>query len=95
MTTADLSEVERVAGALEKTRANMLGTADEAHYWLCHDASALLRSLAKEAERYRWLRDAQWLDEHVAERFAIDERNPETLDAAIDSAMARKEGGEG
>jgi len=36
-----------IATRLRQTRANMLGTADEDHYWDCHEAAA-------EIERLRW-----------------------------------------
>jgi len=36
-----------IATRLRQTRANMLGTADEDHYWDCHEG-------AGEIERLRW-----------------------------------------
>ena len=55
---------------LRQTRADMLGTDDEDHYWDCHEAAA-------EIERLRWwarLTDA----EREAVRFCVTASLPET-----------------
>ena len=50
-------EIERLRGRpassdivtrLRQTRANMLGTDDEAHYWDCHDAAAEIERLRRQ-----------------------------------------------
>lgn len=63
---------------------------------MCREAAALLRSLAKDASRYQWLRDQYRLmsphmdgNHHWAPKMAAILKG-NTVDAAIDSAMARK-----
>jgi len=51
------SEGTRQAGCiltrLRQTRANMIGTDDEQHYWDCHDAAAEIERLRlTDAERF-------------------------------------------
>lgn len=38
-----------IADRLRQTRANMLGTEDEEHYWLCHEAADELEVLNQNA----------------------------------------------
>jgi hypothetical protein len=124
-----MTEVERVAAALEKLRKGVMAGFPQD---TCSDALALLRSLAKDAERlelalatergklekadavadswardaarYRWLREDPWrLKQSRDGAFdqmctGIPKSGPECLDAAIDAAIeaaGRKEGGEG
>lgn len=50
---------------LRQTRADMLGTLDEQHYWDCHDAALMLESLAESAERVREAeKELLWLVSH-------------------------------
>lgn len=42
-----------LARKLRSTRANMLGTDDEEHYWDCHDAADALISMARELDNLR------------------------------------------
>jgi hypothetical protein len=68
--------------------ASMSMFASSADYW-----RAQAEANAKDAERYRWLRDnasCQWdLDyEHVEVVFRLDEEEWEDMDDAIDRAMA-------
>jgi hypothetical protein len=61
MTPVDTSAeaVERIETDLRRARATMLGTPDENHYWICHEASDLLRALATErADLVAWRKDA-------------------------------------
>ena len=37
--------MEDIVIRLRKTRANMIGTDDEPHYWDCHDAAAEIQRL--------------------------------------------------
>ncbi len=91
----DASEVERMAAALERWGI----TTDRQWSKDCAEAAQLLRSLAKDASRYQWLRGQYRLmsphmdgnHDWAPKMAAILKGN--TMDAAIDSAMARKEGG--
>lgn len=38
-----------IADRLRQTRANMLGTEDEEHYWLCHEAADELEGSSQNA----------------------------------------------
>lgn len=42
-----------LARKLRSTRANMLGTKDEEHYWDCHDAADALIAMARELDNLR------------------------------------------
>lgn len=42
-----------LARKLRSTRANMLGTDDEDHYWDCHDAADALIEMARELDNLR------------------------------------------
>ena len=42
-----------LARKLRSTRANMLGTDDEEHYWDCHDAADALIEMARELDNLR------------------------------------------
>jgi hypothetical protein len=44
-----------LAGALRSTRANMLGTEDEKHYWDCHDAADELIRLKQIIDDYAFI----------------------------------------
>jgi hypothetical protein len=45
----------------------------------------------RDAERYRWLREACWLDDAIMTQAGVNEHEPETLDAAIDAALSREQ----
>ena len=45
------SDPATVASNLRRTRADMLGTADEEHYWHCHEAATLIERLSGLLER--------------------------------------------
>lgn len=49
MATRTTSDLPR---RLRQTRANMLGTEDEQHYWDCHDAAAEIERLQKIIDDY-------------------------------------------
>ena len=49
-----------------------------------------VESLRKDAERYRWLREQEWIDDYVMQTYGIREHDPETVDVAIDAAMAKE-----
>lgn len=42
---------------LRQTRANMIGTDDEQHYWDCHDAANLIQSLRGDVHQWRSVAD--------------------------------------
>ncbi len=109
MTTApDVSPeaVERHIRALRSTRANMLGTADEAHYHACHDAADALEALSSQLEAARdvlsfsrtALRIAEGAFMGVRDVFpscGVDEHIDRCAKAVdrIDAAMAASAGG--
>ena len=47
-----------------------------------------LAGAIKDAERYRWLRAAGWIDEAIMAANDIVEHDPSTLDAAVDRLPA-------
>lgn len=47
----------------------------------------------RDAERYRWLRNAGWIDDSIMESQRIKEGVSETMDAAIDAAMSQDQKG--
>lgn len=49
MDTRTTSDLPR---RLRQTRANMIGTEDEQHYWDCHDAAAEIERLQKIIDDY-------------------------------------------
>lgn len=51
--TAD--DAEALVNKLKATRANMLGTDDEQHYWDCHEAAALIRRQQEQLAQARKL----------------------------------------
>jgi len=58
------------------------------------DAAAVLRSLSKDAERYRWLREQNFAHEAACTinwNIGHDWQSIDGLDAAIDAALAAKE----
>lgn len=54
-----------------------------------------VEALRADAERYRWLREADWIDCHIEESRGIIGLEPSTLDAAIDTARASTDEGVG
>lgn len=44
---------EDIAIRLRKTRVNMIGTKDEAHYWDCVDAAIEIERLRRKIERLK------------------------------------------
>ena len=51
------------AKELRRTRADMLGTDDEPHYWACHDAAAEIERLEAIEVRYQELLEERWSGE--------------------------------
>lgn len=51
-----------IATRLRQTRANMLGTDDEDHYWDCHDAADEIDRLRKIIEDYARICQASSLE---------------------------------
>ena len=47
-----------IATRLRQTRANMIGTEDEQHYWDCHDAAAEIERLRLTNEEREAIREA-------------------------------------
>lgn len=45
-----MSQPDDIANRLRSTRADMIGTDDEQHYWDCHDAAREIESLRRDAE---------------------------------------------
>jgi hypothetical protein len=43
--------MDDITTRLRQTRADMIGTADEAHYWDCHDAAAEIERLREAIRR--------------------------------------------
>lgn len=50
------------------------------------DLERQLAEAQKDAERYRWLRQAGWIDDAIMDANDICDDDPESLDAAIDRA---------
>lgn len=46
------AEVNDIVARLRQTRANMIGTDDEQHYWDCHDAADEIERLKKIIDDY-------------------------------------------
>lgn len=69
-------------------------SADAADYWN-RRAQPEANADAKDAERYRWLTYAGWIDDAIMEMHGIREGISETLDAAIDRAIQAQEDGHG
>lgn len=63
---------DEIARNLRRTRADMLGTDDEEHYWHCHEAAAELdRLYAHIAEVEAWAARGDSLFSRQAARFAL------------------------
>jgi hypothetical protein len=64
--------VSDIATRLRQTRANMIGTDDEQHYWDCYDAAAAIERLRltdEEREAVAWFSD--YSDTPGEERHAV------------------------
>ena len=46
-----MTDMDDITTRLRQTRADMIGTADEAHYWDCHDAAAEIERLREAIRR--------------------------------------------
>ena len=58
--------MEDIVTRLRKTRANMIGTDDEPHYWDCHDAAAEIQRLRlTDDERQAIWVAAKWCKEPI------------------------------
>jgi hypothetical protein len=97
--TAPTGEVERVAAALE----DLIHDAPEPEIeGVLTESLALLRSLAKDAERYRYIRAhsicGPGTHNYDPTQWKVGDPRPETMDAHIDAAIeaaGRTEGGGG
>lgn len=47
-------ETADIVTRLRQTRADMIGTDDEQHYWDCHDAANEIERLRKREELWDW-----------------------------------------
>jgi hypothetical protein len=84
-----------IATRLRQTRANMIGTEDEQHYWDCYDAAAQIERLrlrdgwnrlryADEIERLR-LTDA----EREAVAYYVGTGGPDAVDSTLRGLLER------
>jgi hypothetical protein len=64
--------MDDITTRLRQTRADMIGTADEAHYWDCHDAAA-------EIERLRATNAERRAMEFAIAAYPLDDSIPATL----------------
>ena len=59
-----MTDMDDITKRLRQTRADMIGTDDERHYWDCHDAAAEIERLRQ--ERNHWMAAARAFDDHLA-----------------------------
>ncbi len=53
------------------------------------DAKDKQQELERNAARYLFLRDSEWIDDAIAEKLGIKYGFPETVDAAVDAEIAK------